>query len=117
MAPLRGAPLSIEIATEKHLDGPIAFHLADNYVTAEHFAYLRAPGGVLTFRIHNYAVTKLLNSGAYMQPIPPGGASLPGNEFVIPPNSFGLFDTLRARGILLLLLRPPREIEGKNRDD
>jgi hypothetical protein len=103
LALVGGAPLAVEAATSKHIDGAIGFYLSDSPASAEFFAQRRAsagnPGAVLPFGMTLSAFATLQGAGAVFRPIPQGtGGRLPGNELYIPPNAFPIFEGLRREG-------------------
>jgi hypothetical protein len=68
----------------------------------------RTPGGVLEYRFSAGAVEQLSSAGARFGPIAPGPTGFPifqGQQFVIPTEGFGLFNSLRSEGQILVLPR------------
>jgi hypothetical protein len=96
---LQGSPLSAEEAAARKIDGPPGFFLATEMDDAVFFALRRAPGGVVIFRLSFQAVETLQAVGAVRRRIPPGQAiQFLGDEVVIPPKAFEVFNTLRETG-------------------
>lgn len=96
---LQGNPLSAEEAAARKIDGPPGFFLATEVDDAVFFALRRAPGGVVTFRLAFQAVETLQAAGAIRRHIPPGKTiQFLGEEVVIPPEAFGVFNALRETG-------------------
>jgi hypothetical protein len=63
------------------------------------FALRRAPGGVLAFRFSLHAVEQLQAAGMIRRQIPPGKTiRFMGDEMMIPPAAFEVFNGLRAAG-------------------
>ena len=98
---LQGSPLSAEEAAAHKIDGPPGFFLATEVDDAVFFALRRAPGGVVAFRLTLRAVETLQAAGAIRRRIPPGKAiQFLGEEVVIPPEAFGVFNALRETGAI-----------------
>jgi hypothetical protein len=96
---LQGSPLSAEEAAARKIDGPPGFFLATEVDDAVFFALRRAPGGVVAFRLSFQAVETLQVVGAIRRRIPPGQTiQFLGDEVVIPPEAFGVFNVLRETG-------------------
>jgi hypothetical protein len=96
---LQGSPLSVEEAAARKIDGPPGFFLATDVDDAVFFALRRAPGGVVAFRLSFQAVETLQAVGATRRRIPPGKTiQFLGDEVVIPPAAFGVFNMLRETG-------------------
>jgi hypothetical protein len=96
---LQGSPLRAEEAAARKIDGPPGFFLATEVDDAVFFALRRAPGGVVAFRLSFQAVATLQAAGAIRRRIPPGKTiQFLGDEVVIPPEAFGIFNTLRETG-------------------
>jgi len=96
---LQGNPLSVEEAAVRKIDGPPGFFLATEVDDAVFFALRRAPGGVVEFHLSLQAVETLQDAGATRRRIPPGKTiRFLGDEVVIPPEAFGVFNTLRETG-------------------
>ena len=89
------------------MDGPPGSFLATDEVAAEFFALRRGDGGILRFDLSERAVRELEAAGARLGPIPKGKfpGKLPGDEFVVPPEAFELFNLLRAQGEITVLGR------------
>jgi len=95
---LQGSPLSAEKAAARKIDGPPGFFLATEVDDAVFFALRRAPGGVVAFYLSFQAVETLRAVGAIRR-IPPGKTiQFLGDEVVIPPEAFGVFNALRETG-------------------
>jgi hypothetical protein len=101
---LRGDSLSASIAAARKIDGPSGFFLAIEQTDAEFFAMRRSPGGVLQFDFSADAVRQLRSSGMIQQPIPRGlkAPFFRGDELIIPPSAFDLFNDLRRLGEILV---------------
>jgi hypothetical protein len=96
---LRGEPLDVEKAAAHKIDGPPGFFLATEVDDTMFFALRRAPGGVLAFRFSLHAVEQLQAAGMIRHQIPPGKTiRFMGDEMVIPPAAFEVFNGLRAVG-------------------
>jgi hypothetical protein len=96
---LQGSPLSVEEAAARKIDGPPGFFLATEVDDAVFFALRRAPGGVVAFRLTWRAVETLQAAGALRRRIPPGKTvRFLGDEVVVPPEAFGVFNMLRETG-------------------
>jgi hypothetical protein len=72
-------------------------------VEAQYFGSLKATqigSTVLQYGMTNSAVSALAAAGATIGPIPQSGANVAfqGQQFVIPPSAFGVFNALRASG-------------------
>jgi RHS repeat-associated protein len=104
---LNGAALDPAVAAARNSGGPQGFFLATDVGTAEHFAAARGgPGGVLRYEVSADALTQLRGAGSTFGPIAPGRNGypiFPGQEFVIRPDTFGLFNNLRASGQIVVL--------------
>jgi hypothetical protein len=101
---LRGVELSLELALAQKIDGPPGFYLADDPNAAAFFAVRRAPGIVLRYAMSAEANSALLTRGAKTMPIPQGAfpTAFPGQQFVVPPGVFPLFNRLRRGGAVLV---------------
>lgn len=101
---LGGEGLDAAKAAASKLDGPQGFFMATDEAAAEFFALRRSPGGMLQYDLSADAVRQLEAAGARLGPIPQGNfpGHLPGNEFVVPPSAFGLFNELRAAGEIVV---------------
>jgi hypothetical protein len=98
---LAGEALDAERAAGLKVDGPAGFFLATDPDAAEFFALRRGTGAVLQYRLTADAFSQLTKAGATLGPIAPGKSSrIPGEEFVIPPSAFGLFNSLRSAGAI-----------------
>ena len=96
---LRGEPLNVEKAAAQKIDGPPGFFLATEIDDAMFFALRRAPGGVLAFRLALHAVEQLQAAGMIRRQIPPGKTiRFMGDEMVIPPAAFEVFNRAREAG-------------------
>lgn len=96
---LRGEPLNVEKAAAHKIDGPPGFFLATEVDDAMFFALRRAPGGVLACHLSLYAVEQLQAAGMLRRPIPPGKTiRFIGDEMVMPPEAFSVFNGLREAG-------------------
>ena len=103
---LAGAELETGAAAARSAGAPSGFYLATDSATAQHFALTRSPGGVLQYQLSPSAVTQLRGAGARIGPIAPGPNGFPvfpGQEFVVPPDAFGLFNGLRSSGQIIVL--------------
>jgi hypothetical protein len=101
-----GAPLDAAAAAARSSGARSGFYLATDAADATHFALTRQPGGVLQYQLSETAVTQLRGAGVRMGPIAPGPKGFPifqGQEFVVPPDAFGLFNNLRSRGQIIVL--------------
>jgi RHS repeat-associated protein len=103
LALLNGAPLSIEGVQQNTNGAPPGFYLATDPVEAQYFGSLKATqigSTVLQYGMTNSAVSALAAAGATIGPIPQSGANVAfqGQQFVIPPSAFGVFNALRASG-------------------
>jgi hypothetical protein len=93
-----GAPLSLEVALSKKIDGPAGFYMATKFGDAEYFGS-RRDGGVVPIRMRRSTTAALMEAGARIGPIPGGRFPVfEGLEFFIPPSVFGLFDEFRRGG-------------------
>lgn len=93
---LRGDPLNVEQAAAHKIDGPPGFFLATEVDDAMFFALRRAPGGVVAFRLSLHAVERLQAAEMIRRQIPPGKTiRFMGDEIVIPPAAFEVFNGLR----------------------
>ena len=98
---LQGNPLSAEEAAARKIDGPPGFFLATEVDDAVFFALRRAPGGVVAFHLLFQAVETLHAVGAIRRRIPLGKTiQFLGDEVVIPPEAFGVFNALRETGAI-----------------
>ena len=96
---LQGESLNIEKAAVHKIDGPPGFFLATEIDDAMFFALRRAPGGVLACHLSLYAVEQLQAAGMRRRQIPPGKTiRFMGDEIVIPPEAFAVFNGLREAG-------------------
>lgn len=105
MALWQGAPLEVAKALElQHLrSADPGFYLATNVLTAEHFAAVQGgnkslDSAMLQYCITNRALLYPQHSGAFFRPIAGGQSFTPGYEFLVPPSSFGTFNSLRSAG-------------------
>jgi hypothetical protein len=102
---VRGAPLDAAAAAARSSGSPSGFYLATDAADAAHFAYARAPGGMLQYRLSEGAVVQLRDAGATLGPIIPGPKGFPifeGQQFVVPTEAFGLFNKLRSSGQIVV---------------
>lgn len=100
-----GAPLDAAAAAARSTGAPSGFYLATDSADATHFALTRQPGRVLQYQLSETAVTQLQGAGVRMGPIAPGPKGFPifqGQEFVVPPDAFGLFNNLRLSGHIIV---------------
>jgi len=96
---LQGEPLNVEKAAAHKIDGPPGFFLATEVDDAIFFALRRAPGGVLAYHLSLHAVEQLQAAGMLRRQIPPGKTiRFIGDEIVIPPEAFTVFNGLREAG-------------------
>ena len=101
---LKNPKLDADVAAAKKIDGPEGFYLADDVGDAEFFAARREPGAILQYDIDEGASAALAEAGAVTRPIPRGARSpyFQGNEFVVPPEAFNLFNALLDAGKILV---------------
>jgi hypothetical protein len=99
---LSGAPLDATVARELSTTGATgAFYLATDIDDALYLASLKGERyAVLSVDIDAGAQRDLAAAGCRLQPIPQAGKLVPfeGDEFVISPSAYGIFDALRAEG-------------------
>ena len=96
---LRGEALNPQQAARNKLDGPPGFFLATDPAVAEFFALRRGRGLILRYEFYGEAIEQLEAKGAQFGEIRPGKTTrFPGQEFVVPPEAFDLFNTLRKQG-------------------
>jgi hypothetical protein len=91
------------------IDGPPGFFLATDLASAEFFAIRRSPGVVVEFQLSPDAVRDLMSAGMIRQPLPVGPRSPPGlagDELLVPPDAFALFNRLRASGRIIVVPAP-----------
>jgi hypothetical protein len=91
------------------IDGPPGFFLATDLASAEFFAIRRSPGVVVEFQFSPDAVRDLMSAGMIQQPLPIGPRSPPGlagDEWIVPPTAFDLFNRLRAAGKITVVPAP-----------
>lgn len=95
-----GAPLSAEAAAASKIDGPPGFFLATVEAVAEFFAARRSLGAVIVVEVEEDAVAALKGAGAVQQRIPVTASSpfFTGDEFVVPVDAFGVYNSLLATG-------------------
>jgi hypothetical protein len=68
------------------------------------FALRRAPGGVLAFHLSLHAVEQLQAAGMIRRQIPPGKTiRFMGDEMVIPPTAFAVFNRAREAGEIFVI--------------
>jgi hypothetical protein len=94
-------PLDAAQAAAAKIDGPPGFFPATDLASAEFFAIRRGPGVVVEFQLSPDAVRDLTSAGMIRQPLPVGPRSPPGlsgDEWIVPPDAFGLFNQSRASG-------------------
>jgi hypothetical protein len=64
---------------------------------------------VVEFQLSPEAVRDLMSAGMIRQPLPGGLRSPPGlsgDELIVPPDAFGLFNQLRASGTIVVVPAP-----------
>jgi len=101
---LQGGSLSTAAAAAASLgEQEPGFYLATYPGDAEYFAARQAPGSVVTFLLSQSALQTLMAAGSVFRPIARGPDSpyFQGEELVIPPSAFGIFDAERAAGRII----------------
>ena len=92
-------PLDVLVAAALKIDGPPGFFLANEWDDAAFFAVRRGQGTVIEVLVSASAIAQLLTAGAVRQPIPVGlVVTFAGDEVLVPPHLFDLFNRLRATG-------------------
>ncbi|MEW6747705.1 MAG: hypothetical protein AB1486_33665, partial [Planctomycetota bacterium] len=105
---LEGEGLDAAAAAARSSGASPGFYLATHVADAEHFALIRAPGGVVEYRLSGSAVEQLNAAGARLGPIAPGAKGFPtfqGQEYVVPTSAFDRFSTLREAGEIVVVPR------------
>jgi hypothetical protein len=96
---LDGGGLDTAAAASSKIDGPPGFFLATELDDAIFFG-LRRRGTVIEFRITQDAFDQLMAAGSVLQPIPRGPKSpfFKGDELIVKPDSYSLFNILLRSG-------------------
>jgi hypothetical protein len=96
--------LDPQVAASRKLGGPPGFFLASDEREAAFFAARRGAGTVIEIRLSATATQVLMANGAVRQPIPRGiSARFQGEELIVPPSAFLVFNNLRAAGEIHLI--------------